>query len=77
MNWSACGRNITPPPVNTTLVAAEYLEVVATRDGSTQDASGPKLIKKQEAHMSRRAELLADRIEQGAAGLAAFAERNL
>ena len=59
---------------DTTLVAAEYLEVVATRKGSAQNASGPKLIKKQEAPASRRAALLADRIEQGAAGLAAFAE---
>jgi SAM-dependent methyltransferase len=58
---------------DTTLVAAEYLEVVATRVGAT-DATGPQLIKKQEAAKSRRAGLLADRIEQGAAGLAAFAE---
>jgi SAM-dependent methyltransferase len=58
---------------DTTLVAAEYLEVVATRAGAT-DAPGPQLIKKQEAAKSRRAALLADRIEQGAAGLAAFAE---
>jgi SAM-dependent methyltransferase len=63
---------------DTTLVAAEYLEVVATRDGAT-DAPGPQLIKKQEAAKQeaatrRRAALLADRIEQGAAGLAAFAE---
>jgi SAM-dependent methyltransferase len=57
---------------DTTLVAAEYLEVVATRDG----APGPHLLKKQEAAdpKTRRAALLADRIEQGAAGLAAFAE---
>jgi SAM-dependent methyltransferase len=60
---------------DTTLVAAEYLEVVATRNGAT-DAPGPQLIKKQEAAdpKSNRAALLADRIEQGAAGLAAFAE---
>jgi SAM-dependent methyltransferase len=63
---------------DTTLVAAEYLEVVATRSGAT-DAPGPHLIKKQEAAKQeaatrRRAALLADRIEQGAAGLAAFAE---
>jgi SAM-dependent methyltransferase len=66
-------------PGDTTLVASEYLEVVATREGSAQSASGPKLIKKQEAPQeapkpSHRAALLADRIEQGAAGLAAFAE---
>jgi SAM-dependent methyltransferase len=59
-------------PGDTTLVAAEYLEVVATRNGA-QDAPGPHLLKK-ETPASRRAGLLADRIEQGAAGLAAFAE---
>jgi SAM-dependent methyltransferase len=59
---------------NATSIDSEYLEVVATREGSAQNASGPKLIKKQEAPASRRAGLLADRIEQGAAGLAAFAE---
>jgi SAM-dependent methyltransferase len=59
---------------DTTLVAAEYLEVVATRDGSATDALGPHLLKKEKAAASRRAALLADRIEQGAAGLAAFAE---
>jgi hypothetical protein len=58
---------------DTTLVAAEYLEVVATRAGAT-DAPGPHLLKKEKAAASRRAGLLADRIEQGAAGLAAFAE---
>jgi SAM-dependent methyltransferase/uncharacterized damage-inducible protein DinB len=58
---------------NTTKVDSEYLEVIATRNGA-QDAPGPQLLKKQEAPASRRAALLADRIEQGAAGLAAFAE---
>jgi SAM-dependent methyltransferase len=63
---------------DTTLVAAKYLEVVATRAEAT-NAPGPHLIKKQEAAKQeaatrRRAALLADRIEQGAAGLAAFAE---
>lgn len=66
-------------PVNATSIDSEYLEVIATREGSAQNASGPKLIKKQEAPQeapkpSRRAALLADRIEQGANGLAAFAE---
>ena len=61
-------------PDNTTRVDAEYLEVVATRAGSIQDAHKPQLVKKQEAPVSRRAKLLADRIEEGAAGLAAFAE---
>src|SRR5579859_1373367 len=60
-------------PGNTTKVASEYLEVIATRVGGT-DAHGPQLIKNQKAPTSRRAALLADRIEEGAAGLAAFAE---
>ncbi|HET8889660.1 MAG TPA: methyltransferase domain-containing protein [Candidatus Angelobacter sp.] len=61
---------------DTTLVASEYLEVVATRSASATDdeASGPQLLKKQEAAKAVRAALLADRIEQGAAGLAAFAQ---
>lgn len=59
---------------NTTLVAAEYLEVVATCAGAAQDARGPQLIKKHEGATSRRAALLADRIEQGAASLAEYAE---
>jgi ubiquinone/menaquinone biosynthesis C-methylase UbiE len=59
---------------NTTKVDAEYLEVVAIRGGALHDAPGPQLIKKPEAAKSRRAALLADRIEQGAAGLATFAE---
>jgi ubiquinone/menaquinone biosynthesis C-methylase UbiE len=59
-------------PGDTTKVDSEYLEVVATRNGA-QEAHGPHLLKK-EAPASRRAVLLADRIEQGAAGLAAFAE---
>lgn len=59
---------------NTTNVDAEYLEVVAIRSGTLHDAPGPQLIKKHEAAKSRRAALLADRIELGAAGLATFAE---
>ncbi len=59
---------------NTTKVDAEYLEVVATRNGAVKDAPGPQLIKKHEMAKSRRAALLADRIEQGAAALGAFAE---
>ena len=61
-------------PGNTTKVDSEYLEVIATRNRSAQDAPGPQLLKKQETPASRRAALLADRIEQGAASLAAFAE---
>jgi SAM-dependent methyltransferase len=57
---------------DTTKVDAEYLEVIATRNGA-QDAPGPHLLKK-ETPANSRAALLADRIEQGAAGLAAFAE---
>ena len=52
---------------NTTRVDAEYLEVIATR-AQTTTAYKPG------GSMNRRAESLADRIEQGAAGLAAFAE---
>jgi SAM-dependent methyltransferase len=59
---------------NTTKVEAEYLEVVATCNGNAKNTPGPHLLKKEEAPASRRASLLADRIEQGATGLAAFAE---
>jgi len=63
--WSAHNKAVD----DTTRVDAEYLEVIAARGSSTravpQTAATP---------MSRRAELLADRIEEGAAGLAAFAE---
>ena len=51
----------------TTRVDAQYLEVIATRAQTTT-------ISKTGGSMSRRAESLADRIEEGAAGLAAFAE---
>jgi len=57
---------------DTTKVDGEYLEVIATRSGA-QEATGPQLLKKQ-AQASRRAGLLADRIEQGATELAAFTE---
>jgi SAM-dependent methyltransferase len=50
---------------NTTIVDAEYLEVIATR--------GTKLHKTR-GSVSYRAELLADRIEEGANALAVFAE---
>jgi hypothetical protein len=52
---------------DTTKVDAEYLEVIAIRSGSTAT-------QKIGGSMSRRAESLADRIEEGAAGLAAFVE---
>ena len=53
----------------TTKVDAEYLEVIATRGRTILDRSH-----KIGGLMSSRAESLADRIEEGAAGLAAFAE---
>lgn len=59
---------------NTTKVDAEYLEVVATRNANAEYAPGPHLLKQQQVSASRRAGLLADRIEQGAASLAGFAE---
>ncbi len=51
---------------NTTEVDAEYLEVIATRAGVPQAARRKATV--------RRADMLADRIEQGAFELAAFAE---
>jgi SAM-dependent methyltransferase len=59
--WSANNKG----DGNTTKVDAEYLEVVATREGG--EASRPE-------SRSVRAEALASRIEEGAAELAAFAE---
>jgi SAM-dependent methyltransferase len=65
--WSAHNR----ADGKTTEVDAEYLEVIATRRGhpapASSDATSPKVER-------RRAESLAARIEEGAAGLAAFAE---
>jgi Methylase involved in ubiquinone/menaquinone biosynthesis len=59
---------------NTTRVDAEYLEVIATRGGSILGVPQITAAHKIGGSMSRRAESLADRIEQGAAALAAFAE---
>lgn len=56
-----------------TKVDAEYLEVIGTRSGDLADAPQTTNYKEGET-MSCRARLLADRLEQGAAGLAAFAE---
>lgn len=50
---------------NTTIVDAEYLEVIAIRSRDVHKAGGS---------VSYRAELLADRIDEGANALAAFAE---
>jgi ubiquinone/menaquinone biosynthesis C-methylase UbiE len=59
---------------DTTKVDAEYLEVIATRGGNILDLPETKATRKIGGSMNRRAESLADRIEEGAAGLAAFAE---
>jgi SAM-dependent methyltransferase len=59
---------------DTTKVEAEYLEVIATRDRSKANVSRTNTTHKTGGSMSRRAESLADRIEEGAAGLAAFVE---
>src|SRR5262245_23708645 len=59
---------------NTAQPDAEYLEVIATRDGHTVAAPHSATIHKIGRLASRRAESLAARIEEGAAGLAAFAE---
>jgi SAM-dependent methyltransferase len=57
-----------------TKVDAEYLEVIAVRSSSTRDLPKTSSAHKIESSMNRRAGLLADRIEEGATGLAAFAE---
>lgn len=58
---------------DTTRVDAEYLEVIATRDGSVLVVPQTTATNKIGGSMSRRAESLADRIEEGADTLAAFA----
>ena len=57
-----------------TRVDAEYLEVIATRGPEIPAAPQINIAHKTGGPMSRRAESLAGRIEEGAAGLAAFAE---
>lgn len=57
-----------------TKVDAEYLEVIAIRGGTTQGAPQTTATAKKAGSVNRRAESLANRIEEGAAGLAAFAE---
>ena len=68
--WSAHNQAVD----GTTKVDAEYLEVIATRDRSLLTV--PKTVATQQTAglQRRRAEPLAERIEEGAAGLAAFAE---
>jgi SAM-dependent methyltransferase len=68
--WSAHNR----ADSKSTKVDAEYLEVTATRDGHPLEATDNPAARKSRDHVSHRAGLLADRIEQGAAGLVAFAE---
>ena len=58
---------------NGTLVDSEYLEVIAIRQAKTEGAN-PELVSIDSKSRSRRAELLADRIEEGAERLAAYAE---
>jgi hypothetical protein len=59
---------------NSTKVNAEYLEVFATRGSGIMNVPQSTPTYKIGGTMGRRAELLADRIEEGAAGLAAFVE---
>jgi 2-polyprenyl-3-methyl-5-hydroxy-6-metoxy-1,4-benzoquinol methylase len=59
---------------NATSVDAEYLEVIATRSGEFVELPRAGAARKTGGSVSRRAEVLADRIEEGAANLAAFAE---
>jgi SAM-dependent methyltransferase len=65
--WSAHNRGVG----NATLVDAEYLEVIAIRGNKVTEIGATRDRQPQ----SRRAELLADRIEEGAARLADFASR--
>jgi len=58
-----------------TLVDAEYLEVIAFRGEKTTDISAARSTLRDRKPQSRRAEMLADRIEEGAARLADFASR--
>jgi len=55
-------------------VDAEYLEVIATRDSNHLAVPQNLAVHNARGHVSHRAGLLADRIEEGASGLAAFAE---
>src|SRR5262249_2893363 len=59
---------------NSTKIDAEYLAIIATRVGSTWEASQTAPVPKGKDSASRHAKALAARIEEGAALLAAFAE---
>jgi 2-polyprenyl-3-methyl-5-hydroxy-6-metoxy-1,4-benzoquinol methylase len=65
--WSAHNRDVG----NATLVDAEYLEVIAIRGNKVTDIGATR----DRQPKSRRAEVLADRIEEGAERLAEFAGR--
>jgi ubiquinone/menaquinone biosynthesis C-methylase UbiE len=65
--WAAANRS----EIGGTLVDAEYLEIIGHRSDVTTDISTGRLCKL--GHHSRRAGLLADRIEEGAARLEEFA----
>ena len=69
--WSANNRGIG----NATLVDAEYLEVIAIRGDRDPELPFIHSIPMKDKKTNRRAELLADRIEEGAARLADFAGR--
>jgi SAM-dependent methyltransferase len=58
-----------------TLVESEYLEVIAIRGSGTTEGADSNVVTIDRKPHSRRAELLADRIEEGAERLAVFAER--
>jgi len=68
--WSAHNQAVD----GATRVDAEYLEVIATRDSGSLGEPKTRAIHKPGGSSGRRAELLADRIEEGAAALAAFVE---
>ena len=69
--WSANNRAFG----NATLVDSEYLEVIAIRGDLDPKLPFMHSISTKETESNRRAELLADRIEEGAARLAEFAGR--
>lgn len=69
--WSANNRAFG----NATLVDSEYLEVIVIRGDRDPDLPFIRSIQTKDAKSNRRAELLADRIEEGAARLADFAGR--
>jgi ubiquinone/menaquinone biosynthesis C-methylase UbiE len=69
--WNSHNRGVG----NATLVDSEYLEVIAIRGDRDPDLPVIHSIPMKETKPNRRAQLLADRIEEGAARIADFAER--